>query len=229
VPSPTSPRRSPLVFGLGLAAVIVVAIGAVIGLTSGDDPADDDAGGAVSSSPGDAAGAPVAQPLGEECQNLHAGHGIAMWNSAMADEMTTAGCTFPYAPFDPPLAGGQEDPTIAAPFEPRLYDELWQVFSGLGLGVCQVATLAEESVDGYAFGFRYAVGPAGCPDLDGDAAVVAREYVTRAHRDAHADAAASPTTLVLGRWVLQVEGAPGQVAELMAGLRGIGAVPVHGE
>lgn len=205
--------------------MLVVAVGAVA-LLSGDDDSPSGSADPASSAPGGVGDESTAEPLGAECQNLHAGHGIAMWNSAMADEMTAAGCPFPYAPFDPPMEGGEEDPTIAAPFEPRLYDDLWQVYSELGLGVCQVATLDEESVDGFAFGFRYAVGPPGCPDLDGEAAVVAREYVTRAHRDAHANAAASPETLVLGRWVLQVEGTPERVSELIAGLEGIGAARV---
>lgn len=210
---------------LGVVVLLVVAAVAVaVVATSDDEPDATGSGGTVPATEGGAAAA----PLTGACENLHAGHGIAMWNPTMADEMTEGGCPFPYEPFMVPLEGGTEDPAIEAPFEPRLYDELWQVFSGLGLGVCQVATLPEEPADGFTFGFRYAVGPAGCPDLEGDGAVVVREYATRAFRDAAAHAASGDGTMVLGRWVLTVEGGTERAAQVATALEGVGAVTVDG-
>ncbi|QGG95720.1 hypothetical protein [Actinomarinicola tropica] len=223
-PQGRPPRRTPpALFLLALSAVAVVAAIAVAVVVGGDDDAPNDAAGS-----GGEAASPTVQSLPPECENLHAGHGIAMWNSAMADEMTTAGCPFPYEPFIPPMEGGEEDPSIDAPFEPRLYADIWQMLSDADLGLCQVTTLPEDSVDGLVFGFRYVAGAAGCPELEGDVALEVREYATRAWRDARAHDAEAPRTFVLGRWVIGVaptgEGGETAVRAVAEGLGGLGAV-----
>lgn len=223
---PAAHRRiPPTVFVLAVAVVLVGAI-AVIASIGGDD-GDDGATGQGATTDAAADGTAPAAALSGDCQNLHASHGIAMWNPAYADEMTAADCGWPYEPFLVTLDGGEEDPSIAAPFEPRLYDELWQMFGGLGLGVCQVAGVEEDAAHGMVFGFRYAVGPAGCPDMEGDAALVAREYGTRAQRDAAAHASEAPRTWAFGRWVLEVDGDDAALVEQVSGaVTGLGASEV---
>jgi hypothetical protein len=219
---PDSTRRLPTTVAVVGAAVVLVAAVVVITILLGGD--DDDA-------PPESAGstiAPVAGALGGDCENLHAGHGIAMWNPTMADEMTAAGCPWPYEPFIPEMEGGEEDPSIAAPFEPHLYDDLTQVFAGLDLGLCQVATLGEDQVDGLAFGFRYAAGPPGCPNMEGDVALTVREYGTRAWRDASANASTAPRTLVLGRWAIGLEGDDAMAEQVAGALVALGAVETAG-
>lgn len=212
-------------FVLAAAVLLAIALG-LVAIIGDDDPPDVPDASDAGPAPADSSGEGVSDPLDPECENLHASHGIAMWNAGMADEMTAAGCPFPYEPFAPPLEGGAEDPSISTAFEPRLYSEIWAGLAPLDLGLCQVVTLPEESVDGYAFGFRYSFGPVGCPEVEGDTHMHVREYVTRAWRDAHADASTTSPTLVLGRWVIQVEGTPERVPELVGMLTSIGAVPL---
>lgn len=205
-------RRSSVVLLIGLAAIAVVAaITTAVVAGGGDGEEAAPAGGSTSP-------APTVEPLGPECENLHAGHGIAMWTATMADEMTAAGCPFPYDPFLPPMEGGEEDPSLAAPFEARMYSELWELLSAADLGLCKVTTLDEESVDGLAFGFRYVAGPPACPDVEGEVEMVVREYVTRAWRDANAHDGTGERTFVLGRWVIDVSptAGDGSAAEAIA-------------
>lgn len=215
-----SPRRFPPgLLLLAIAGVVVAAIITIVSLLDSDPEPADQAGSDVPAT------APA--PLEGDCSNLHSGHG-GMWNAAMADEMTAADCPFPYEPFLVPMAGGEEDADLAAPFEPRLYDEVYQMFAGLDLGVCQVGKLPEPSADGFVFGFRLAAGPPGCPNLEGDMAVVLREYATRAFRDEAAHASTSERTLVLGRWVVGVEAADTPLGEqVVEGLIGLGATDVN--
>lgn len=216
---PESSRRiPPTLLALLIAVVLVAAVVVIATLLDSEDDGETAASTEVT----------TAEAV-DECANVHAGHGIAMWNATMADEMTAAGCPWPYDPFLVPTEGGQEDASFTAPFEARLYDELSQMYAGLGLGVCQVATLPDESVDGFTFGFRYAVGPPGCPDMEGDVALTVREYVTRPWRDAAANASTATRTLILGRWVIGVEGDdPAMLEQVVEGLVGLGGQEVTG-
>lgn len=212
---------------LGLAAIAVVAAVTIAVVVGGEDDGD-----AAAPAEGSPTPTPTVEPLGPECENLHAGHGIAMWTASMADEMTAAGCPFPYDPFLPPMEGGEEDPSLAAPFEAHMYSELWDLLGAADLGLCKVTTLDEESVDGLAFGFRYVAGPAGCPDVEGEAEMFVREYVTGAWRDANAHEADGDRTLVLGRWVIDVSPTVDDAAAadaLTAELVAVGAVEVPPE
>lgn len=215
---------------LALTAVAVVAAIA-IAVVMGDEPDGDDPAGDAAGVEADGS-APTAPELPPDCVNLHASHGIAMWNPSMADEMTAAGCPFPYDPFLPPLEGGEEDPSLTAPFEARMYTDLWQLLSAADLGLCKVTTMDEPSEDGLAFGFRYVAGPPGCPDPEGAVAMEVREYVTRPWRDAQAHASTSDRTFVLGRWVIGVAptdaGDPAAVDAIATELDGLGAVELTG-
>ncbi len=166
--------------------VVLVLIGgiAAVVLRSGDD-ADGDA-------------------LSGDCAAVHEGHDLMGWNPTMADEMLDSGCGWPYPPFEVDEAGGQADPALDEPFEPRPYADLWDVMSAADLGVCTVASLPEEPGDGFVFGFRYEGSEPGCATGTGTIDLVAREHVTRAHRDAAANALTEGSVFVLGRWSLQV-------------------------
>jgi hypothetical protein len=100
------------------------------------------------------------------------------------------------------------------------------LISASDLGVCSIGALPEEPADGFVFGFRYALGPPACPGATSTVDLVAREYATRAHRDAAA-VAASGEAVVLGRWVITLEGddaaARTALADRLVDLGGIGA------
>ena len=153
-----------------------------------------------------------------ECANVHAGHSAMMWNPVMADEMLDAECGWPYEPFLVELDGGSDDPDIDVEFAPSRYGDLWDAISEQ-VGVCSTGTdldgtdLPDEALVGRAFGFDYQLGPPGCPGARPTAALTVSEYGTEAQRDAAANALASSgdlEVLVLGRWVLTLDGdAPG--------------------
>ncbi|MBK5222678.1 MAG: hypothetical protein JJE52_07350 [Acidimicrobiia bacterium] len=178
----------------------------------------------------------VGSPMGDasddravsgECENVHAAHAVAMWSAVMADEMTSAECPWPYEPFLTSMDGGKEDASLAAPFEARCYDDLWQMLSTMSVGVCQVARIADWPAPGFVFGFTYAVGPPGCP---ADTAVVVMsvaEHATRALRDAsaHDVASSADPTFVLGRWVITLTGS-GDIQPIAEELRSLGAAEV---
>lgn len=215
-PAPAPPRREAgraVILAL-VALVMVSVLIAVVSSGDGDDPAD----------VGDTA--PVGEGLSEDCARLHTGHNAMRWDSTMADDMVALDCAFPYEPFMTSLEGGEEDPAFdAAPFAPHRYDELSILIADTGLGLCTVGLLPDPPGDGFSFGFRYAAAPPGCPELTSSVDLVAREYVTRAMRDAAANDAAG--SLVLGRWTIQLEPEDGDGArELHAALVAAGAVDV---
>ena len=167
-------------------------------------------------------------PLSDACTELHSGHNAMSWDPTMADEMVAKGCGWPYEPFLSSSDGATQDAALdAAPFEPRLYDEIWQVIGRTGLGVCTVTGLPDPPAEGFAFGFRYAVAPPGCVGADADVDVDVREYGTRAERDTAARQAGASEALVLGRWVITLEPGDGAIAEdLHRELAGLGAIDV---
>ena len=196
---------------VGVAVLTVTLLVAVVLLAGGDDTASPD----ESSGPDGSGG---------ECTNVHDGHNMMMWNPVMADEMTDVGCPWPYAPFDVPydLMAFDGD-AIAATFEARRYDELWHMFGTLDAGVCEVRALPDEPGGGFAFGFTYAVGAPGCPDRSDAVEVEVREYASALARDAAAREVSG--SLVLGRWVVALNGGDGSRSdELRSAMVALGAV-----
>lgn len=161
------------------------------------------------------------------CHSLHEGHAAMAWNPTAADEMVEADCGWPYEPYLTSTEGGEEDPGIDAAFEPRLYQKLSEAIGETGLGFCSVNTLPEDPGDGFVFGFRYDAAEPGCPELTATVELTAREYVTRAHRDAAAHALDDPEVIVLGRWVIQVAGTDqAGVEDLASRLIDLGGQPM---
>ena len=215
-----SVATSRLVMGV---VVAIVVVGAAIWFVASGDSSDTatptDGGGARA--PGDS--------LDPGCESLHEGHAAMAWNPTSADEMVEADCAWPYEPYLISTEGGQEDPAIDVEFEPRLYQELSESIGEIGLGLCSVNTLPEEAGDGFVFGFRYDAAEPGCPDFTATVELTAREYVTRAHRDAAANDLDDPEAIALGRWVLVVEGTDQErIDQLTAQLVDMGGDPVDG-
>lgn len=200
-------------------AVLLVVVGSFAALAtwSGDDQGTPGIAGPETSTAG----------LSGECAATHGGHHIMAWDSTMADDMAELDCPWPYEPFLVSKEGGREDPALEAPFEPRRYEELSGAVGDAGLGICTLASVADEPGDGFVFGFRYESSEPGCPTATSTVDLVAREYVTKAHRDAAAHAVEDGTSLVFGRWALQVVGDDAAQREtLVAALVGLGAEPV---
>lgn len=162
-----------------------------------------------------------------ECADVHeghAGHQAMMWTAQMADEMTDAGCGWPYEPFLVTLDGGEDDPELDSPFEPRRYAEVWEAITAARLGLCSVATSIEAQDEGRAFGFTYQVGEPGCPGAVPTGSVRVGEYGTEAQRDAAAHTAArdadAERVYVLGRWVIELRGDAARLASTVADMGG---------
>jgi hypothetical protein len=206
-----------------IAALVVVAVAllavVLVSVLGGDD--DDDVG---TEGPAPAPGA----TLSPECQQIHSGHNTMSWNPTMADEMVD--CAWPYDPFTSTLEGGEPDPALdGVAFEPRRYQEIWDLVGGADLGICSVATLPDQPEAGFAFGFSYDFAAPGCPEATPTGHVVVREYATRDQRDAaaHALSTEGAPALVLGRWVVVVEAADLPIAAtLSTALTDLGAAPV---
>lgn len=201
-----------VVVAIALLAVVLVS---VLGGDDGESGADDTT--------------PLPAPtLSAACEEIHSGHNTMSWNPTMADEMVE--CAWPYDPFTSTLEGGEADGALdAVAFEPRLYQEIWDVVVAADLGVCAVATLPDQPDAGFAFGFSYDFAEPGCPEATPTGHVVVREYSTRDQRDAaaHVIAAGGAPTMVLGRWVVVVESDDVSTAGgLTAALADIGAVEV---
>jgi hypothetical protein len=56
------------------------------------------------------------------------------------------------------------------------------------------------------FGFDYPLEPNACLDNQPTVTLTVSEYATRAQRDAAAHASSANVNLVLGRWVLKIDG-----------------------
>jgi len=153
---------------------------------------------------------------------VHAGHQAMMWTAQMADEMLDAGCGWPYDPFLVGLDGGEDDPTLDTPFEPRRYSELWSAISSSGLGLCSVATTLTGQDAGRAFGFDYRLGEPACPGAVPTGSLEVGEYGTEAQRDAAAHSTArdadAERVYVLGRWVIALHGDGARVARALESL-----------
>ena len=159
------------------------------------------------------------------CVDLHTGHNLMSWDPTMADEMAARDCGWPYEPFVSPGEGGEPQARFDdAPFEPRLYDELWTMLGDLGVGVCSVGTLPDPPADGFAFGFRYALAEPGCTGAQPLADLVVREYATRGQRDAAATEEPDGAVRVLGRWVLTVDGEADIAGAVDGGLGELGGI-----
>lgn len=148
---------------------------------------------------------------------------MAMFDPSLADELVELGCPFPYEPTTISMEGGVEDPTIAAPFEPRRYLEVFEILDRLRFGVCTVGRLNEPSVRGFVYGFTAALQPQSCADSDPSVAVVIREYASRAHRDEAANTERPQRTLVLGRFIITIAASADDEDLIAEALRAVGA------
>jgi hypothetical protein len=162
-------------------------------------------------------------PAAAGCDQLAFHSAMAMWNPALADEMLAADCPFPFEPESIDLSGGAEDPTIDAPFEPRPFQQIFDLLTAERAGICAVARLGEESVQGFVWGFEVKAQSDGCAENQPDLTIRVREYATRAHRDQAANELPAGSALVLGRWAIELDGASDP---LRAGLVDLGAAVV---
>lgn len=222
--------------------VLVAATLGVVAITAGDG---DDAAATTtvdhaghtgaSTVPGDTA-APGASDAGTH--DDHAGsvlpgcdpaelHAVMMmFTPVAADELLDGPCPWPYDAAIS-LVGGEEDPSIAAEYEPRRYAEVFDVLTAERYGMCSVSLLPDPTVDGLVFGFGADLHPGGCADGTVTVELDIREYATRAFRDSAAHALAGERTLVLGRWVITIAGTDTDGADRLAELLvPLGAVTV---
>ena len=170
--------------------------------------------------------------MGHEGTFLAGCEGVAdtmmMLSPAAADSLLGGPCPWPYdATID--TTGGQEDPSITAPFEAHPYQDLFDVAAAAGLGVCNVGRLPDPSADGFVFGFTIDVRSGSCADGPATASIVAREQATRAWRDQNARRVGTPgaqRTMVFGRWVVVLTGDEAVTAVVAERLAGAGAVGV---
>ncbi len=162
-------------------------------------------------------------PSGSGDCDAHAVHmQMGMWNPDLADEMLALGCPWPYEQDFRSLAGGKEDPSIAAPFAPIPYATVFAMINAGNFGLCQMASMAQDHTAGVVEGFTLRMAEPRCPNGQPTEQVVLREYATRALRDAAAHAHGG--SLVLGRWVVEVSGSnDAGVQQLHSGLVRLGA------
>ncbi len=137
---------------------------------------------------------------------------MMMFDPFAADGLLDSGCPWPYDATIA-VAGGEENPETTAEFVPRRYAEIFDLISAEQHGMCSVASLPDETVNGFVFGFRVALNESGCADGVSTFDVVLREYATKAWRDSAAEVAAADVivpgagrVVVLGRWVVSVIG-----------------------
>lgn len=204
-----------VVGGLAAAAALLVLVVALVG---GDDRAGE--GGRADAS--SAASTVAAVGLEGECASVHAGHATMMWNAVMADEMVDAGCPWPYPPFDVPHAAPAPARSLDAPFEAHRYDEIWRMIGTRGHGVCEIRPVPDPPGEGFTFGFVYLVAEPGCAARVEPVEIEVREYAAPAPRDAAA--LARPGALVLGRWVVALDGGGDRVDDLRTGFGDLGAI-----
>lgn len=210
-----------------IGALAVAAVLAVVALRGGGEGDAGDGGQTGHDQAGhDQAGHEGAVEVLPGCDADEYHHAMKMFDPTVADALLDSGCPWPY---DSSIAleGGQEDPSIAAPFEARRYAEVFEVVTSERFGMCAVSALSDERVDGFVFGFGLALRPGGCAEGTATVQVDLREYATRGWRDAAARAAAGEHVLVLGRWVVTVDGPDTAGAERFAALlEPLGAVRV---
>jgi hypothetical protein len=206
-----------------VAGISAVALG-LLALRSGDDPSRTlvPSASVHEHEMGDAL-------PGCDQQQMHAS--MMMFNPVVADELLTGTCPWPY---DATIvvAGGVEDPSIAAPFEARTYQEVFDLLTAEKFGTCNVSRLAEPMTNGFVFGFEIGTYPGGCAGGEATVHITLREYASRAWRDVaagdtiHTEGTPS-TAVVLGRWVITLEGSDAPAIERLASeLVGMGASPM---
>lgn len=169
---------------------------------------------------------PVSTGAGEACDSIGVHSQMAMWNPSLADEMVDLECPWPWAPELQDLSGGAEDSSIEAAFEPARYADAFAVVDEERFGTCEVRAVAQADATGLVFGFDVGLRAETCADGGRPNVMLSlHEYATRAWRDAAANA--TPGSMVLGRWTVQVTGDDtASVDRLTAALQAAGAVPV---
>lgn len=197
----------------------VIAIALVVAITqAGDDRSvtgttvsaatelpDDQPPSSVTFAPDDVH---ASLPTDPGCDQLYFHSAMAMWNPVLADELLDYECPFPFEPDQVSMEGGTEDPSIAADYEPRRYQEIFDIVAAEQFGMCSVARLGEPSVRGFVYGFGTKLRAESCANNDPNVEVIVREYATRAHRDEAANSSVDTPdrTLVLGRWTITLIG-----------------------
>lgn len=163
-------------------------------------------------------------PADPGCDQLSFHSAMAMWDPTFADEMFDYDCPFPFDAAEISMEGGAEDPSITAPYEPRRYQEIFDVINAEQFGLCAVGRIGEPSVRGFVYGFSITVHSETCAGSNPNVAVIVREYASRAHRDEAANTITAPVVQVLGRFAITVEGEdPAAIDQLAASFVAIGA------
>jgi hypothetical protein len=168
-------------------------------------------------------------PPEEGCDQLNFHASMAMWNPALADELLDYSCPFPYEPDLVSMDGGSEDSSLSAAYEPRRYQEIYDIIASEMIGICAITRVGEPSVGGFVYGFNNTLRAETCAKNDPNIELATREYASRAHRDeaAHRLAESVGRVLVLGRWVVSLDGDdPDALGRLSTRLEQIGASPV---
>ncbi len=151
-----------------------------------------------------------------QCDQLFFHATMAMFNPSLADELLLYDCPFPYDPAAISMEGGAEDPSIAAPYEPRPYQELFDVMTAERIGFCSFGRVAEPAVRGFVYGFTVAAKPETCAGNDPTIEVVVREYASRAHRGEAANTLAAPVVQAYGRFTITVDGSDAAAVDRLA-------------
>ncbi len=158
----------------------------------------------------------AALPPAPGCDQLFFHATMAMFNPSLADELLLYDCPFPYDPAAISMDGGAEDPSIAAPYEPHRYQELFDVMTAERIGFCAFSRVAEPSVRGFVYGFTVAAKPETCAGNDPTIEVVVREYASRAHRDEAANTLAAPVVQAFGRFTITIDGSDAAAVDRLA-------------
>lgn len=151
-------------------------------------------------------------PLEAGCDQLAYHAQMAMWNSALADDLLDFGCAFPIltdaaSPVSAPTADPAMD--LSADFAPLRYQDLIGALQRAGFEVCTEVRIVEPPGGGFVYGFIFHLRQVSCVSDAAEIEVVVREYATSAHRDvaarrmAERDADLMP--LALGRWVISFQ------------------------
>ncbi len=210
------------VVAIGIVAVVVSVVRAGYDDSVPDPPVPSSSDGAPVTFAPDGAHADLPPEPG--CDQLFFHARMAMFNPELADQLLDNDCPYPFDPDAISMEGGEEDPSLAAPYEPRRYLELFDVLTAERIGLCSVTRLAEESVRGFVYGFGVTAHADSCAASNANLEIAIREYAERAHRDAAANAAKEQIVQVLGRFTVAIDGDDAAVVErLAAAFESIGA------
>lgn len=225
-------RRDPWMIAVAVVGVAVAAvlIAVVVKSTGDDEPAVAGPAATAQPGPGTTLFAPddhTNLPAEPGCDQLSFHSAMQMWNPALADELLTYDCPFPFEPETIGMEGGAEDPSLAAPFEPHRYQEIFDVITAERIGTCSIGRTPDPSVRGFVYGFIVRGRAETCAENNPNVEVVIREYATRAHRDEAAHALTAPSVQVFGRWTIAYDGSdPDAIRRLAGSVAELGAVPV---